>query len=147
MLKRTVTERISIGDQPTDADLEGLRREGYVGVVNLRHDGEPEQPLSTAAEGEVVQKLGMAYLRYPVGGAPLTAEGVQSVCDFIDQHAAGKVMVHCRKGGRAAALVLLQQARLHGWSPAEVHAKGKAMGLEVEGGLKTLVEQYLASPK
>jgi hypothetical protein len=29
------------------------------------------------------------------------------------------------------------------WSPAEVFAKGKAMGLEVDGGLRTLIENFL----
>ena len=43
----------------------------------------------------------------------------------------------------AAALVLLQQAKLNQWSADEALAKGKAMGLEVDGGLRTLVENYL----
>ncbi len=43
------------------------------------------------------------------------------------------------------ALLLLQQARANNWSADEVFAKGKAMGLEVDGGLKTLVETYLKS--
>ena len=52
-------------------------------------------------------------------------------------------MVHCRKGARAVALVLLQQARANKWKPEEVVARGKAMGLEVNGGLRMLVETYL----
>jgi hypothetical protein len=38
---------------------------------------------------------------------------------------------------------LLQQARAKKWSTDQVFARGKAMGLEVDGGLKTLVESYL----
>ncbi len=87
----------------------------------------------------------MDYLHYGVGSAPLSAEGVNAVADFIDQHAHGptKVLVHCRRGGRAVALLLLQQARANNWSADEVVAKGKAIGLEVNGGLKTMVEMYL----
>ena len=68
-----------------------------------------------------------------------------SVCDFVDRHAQGsqKVLVHCRKGGRALALLLLQQARANGWGADEAIARGKAMGLEVDGGLRTMVETYL----
>lgn len=145
MLKRPISETITIGDQPTEADLEALKSEGYVGVVNLRNDGEPEQPIGTAAEGEHVRGLGMDYLHYGVGSAPLTAAGVQSVSDFLDRHASGKVMVHCRKGGRAAALVLLHEARKQGWRTEEALAKGEAMGLKIEGGLRNVVEQYLQS--
>ena len=57
-----------------------------------------------------------------------------------------KVLVHCRKGGRAVALLLLQQARANKWSADEAIARGKAMGLEVDGGLKTMVETYLREP-
>jgi uncharacterized protein (TIGR01244 family) len=146
-VKRPFTATITIGDQPTEADLKQLKQEGYAAVVNLRNDGEPEQPLSTADEGAMVGKLGMDYLHYGVGAAPLSAAGVKAVSDFIDQHAQGpgKVLVHCRKGGRVVALLLLQQARANNWSADEVFAKGKALGLEVDGGLKTMVEAYLRS--
>jgi uncharacterized protein (TIGR01244 family) len=144
-VKRPITTAITVGDQPTEEDLEQLKREGYVGVVNLRNPGEPEQALSPTEEGDKVRALGMEYLHYGVGSTPLSEQGVGSVCDFVDRHAQGsqKVLVHCRKGSRAVALLLLQQARANNWSADETFAKGKAMGLEVEGGLRTLVEMYL----
>lgn len=145
-VKREITDRITIADQPTATDLAELKKEGYVGVVNLRNDGEPEQPLSVDAEGGRVQALDMAYLHYGVGSAPLSADGVEGVCDFIDRLTEeGKVLVHCRKGGRAAALVLIQQARGQGWKPEEALAKGEGAGLQLDGGLKTKVEDYLRS--
>lgn len=143
--EKPITSTITIGDQPTEDDLRRLKGEGYVGVVNLRQAGEPEQPLSPTAEGEKVEGLGMEYLHYGVGGAPLSEQGVAAVSDFVDRLAGGqgKVLVHCRRGPRAVALVLLQQARANGWKPEEVIARGKAMGLEVDGGLRMLVETYL----
>lgn len=147
-VKRAITPQITIGDQPTEDDLKTLKAEGYAGVVNLRNDGEPEQPLSTAAEGEQARALGLDYLHYGVGSAPLSESGVQSVVDFLGRHGSEKVLVHCRKGGRAAALVLLEQAQRNGWTADDAVAKGKAMGLDVEGGLRALVENYLrAHPK
>ena len=139
--ERAITSRIAIGDQPTEDDLARLKAEGYSGVVNLRNDGEPEQPLSTAAEGEKVRSLGMDYLHMGVGGSALSDAGVKSVRDFIDGH--DKVMVHCRKGGRAAAIVLIHQARANDWVASEAAAKGRGLGLEVDGGLRSIVENYL----
>jgi uncharacterized protein (TIGR01244 family) len=141
LFERAITPQITIGDQPTEADLARLKAEGYSGVVNLRNDGEPDQPLSTSAERDKVRALGMDYIHLGVGGAPLAEAGVHAVCDFIDKQ--GKVMVHCRKGGRAAALVLIHQARANGWSAAEAAAKGRGLGLEVDGGLRSIVETYL----
>jgi uncharacterized protein (TIGR01244 family) len=132
MQARTITPSITISDQPSEADLGALKEQGYLGVVNLRNDGEPEQPIGTQAEGERVKALGLNYLHVGIGGGGL-----------LDEHAANKVLVHCRKGGRAAALVLLHQAKHLGWKPDEAMDKGKSMGLEVEGGLRKMVEQYL----
>ena len=142
---RAVTPEIAIGDQPTEADLAELKKQGYSGVINLRNDGEPDQPMNTSQEGEKARALGLDYLHYGVGSAPLSETGVAAVCDFVDQHTQGsnKVLVHCRRGPRAVALVLLQQARANKWNAAEVVAKGKAMGLEVDGGLKMLVQSFL----
>ena len=99
-VKRPLTAAITIGDQPTEADLAELKREGYTAVVNLRNDGEPDQPLSTALEGTKVRELGMDYLHHGVGSASLTVQGVKEVCDFIDKHSqeSEKVLVHCRRG-------------------------------------------------
>jgi uncharacterized protein (TIGR01244 family) len=142
-LKKPITETITVGDQPDEGDLQALRDEGYLGVVNLRNDGEPEQPLDTGAEGELVKGMGLDYLHYGVSSAPLTDEGVHGVSMFLDQHAAGKTLVHCRKGGRAMAMVLLHLARKEGWKADEAFAKGAELGLTVEGGLRQLVENHL----
>ena len=69
-VKRPVTPKIIIGDQPSEEDLLECKYEGFGAVVNLRNDGEPEQPISTSAEGDKVARLGMEYLHYGVGGAP-----------------------------------------------------------------------------
>jgi uncharacterized protein (TIGR01244 family) len=142
---RAVTPEIVIADQPTEADLAELKKQGFSGIVNLRNDGEPDQPMNSSQEGEKARALGFDYLHYGVGSAPLSAQRVTAVCDFIEQHGQGasKVLVHCRRGPRAAALVLLQQAKANNWNASDVISKGKAMGLEVEGGLKMLIESYL----
>jgi uncharacterized protein (TIGR01244 family) len=142
---RTITPTIAVAGQPTEADLKSLKSEGYAAVVNLRNDGEPEQPISTAAEGDLARATGLDYLHYGVGGAPFSSVGIDSVNTLLDQHKGEKVLVHCRSGGRASAVVLLHLAQEHGWSASEAIAKGRALGLEVKGGLQLMVEQYLAS--
>lgn len=141
LFERAITSGITIGDQPTEDDLARLKAEGFTGVINLRNDGEPEQPLGIEQEGDEVRALGMAYLHMGVGGSPLGGADVRSACEFMD--AQGKVFVHCRKGGRAAAIVLIHQAEAHGWSASEAAAKGRGLGLEVDGGLRSIVENYL----
>lgn len=146
MQVRAVTESIRIAAQPSEADLRGLAGEGVRGVINLRHAGEPDQPLSPEAEGELVRSLGLDYLHQAVGGAPITAEAVASVSAFLDRHTPeGPVLLHCRKGGRAAALVLLHLAHRNGWTAPQAIAQGEAMGLSLEGNLRLMVEAFLAA--
>ncbi len=142
---RPISPTVAVAGQPTADDLKALKAEGYVGVVNLRNDGEPDQPITTSAEGDLARAEGLEYLHYGVGGAPLADPGVSSVCDFLDRHAGEKVLVHCRSGARAQALVLIREARSRGWSASEAASRGKAMGLEVKGNLQLMVEQYLAT--
>jgi uncharacterized protein (TIGR01244 family) len=141
--QRTIAPNIVIAGPPTEADLQALKNAGFVGVVNLRNDGEPEQPLSTDAEGTKARALGLDYIHMGVGAAPLLEQDVDAVCKFIDEHADGKVLVHCQRGGRAAAIVLLQKALAHGWTSAEAASKGKELGLDVDGNLRVMVETYL----
>ncbi len=147
MQARTITPGITVADQPDEADLASLNSDGYAAVVNLRNLGEPEQPISPEDEGAKGRNLGLDYLHHGIGGnRPLADQGVDVVLQFLEKHADARVLVHCRKGGRAAALVLIQQAKAHGWSASEALEKGRAMGLNVEGGLQALVEQFLAYP-
>ncbi|AMV37152.1 beta-lactamase hydrolase domain-containing protein [Planctomyces sp. SH-PL62] len=143
-LERPVTDRITIADQPDERDLSRFRDGGYAGVVNLRNDGEPEQPMDVEREGREAAALGLAYHHFGVGGTPLSDPGVAEACDFIDRESAkGKVLVHCRKGGRAAAIVLIQQARAHGWKADEAVARGRELGIILDPPLKEKVEAYL----
>ena len=141
--QKSITPTIVIADQPTEADLVGLKSAGFIAVVNLRNDGEPEQPIGTADEGEKVRALDLDYIHMGVGNQPFIEQDVDAVCSFIEAHQDGKVLVHCRKGGRAAAVILLQQSLANGWSAAEAIHKGKGLGLSVDGNLRLMVETYL----
>ena len=61
-----MAHRIRINDglsvdtgQPTREELERLAQAGFKTVVNLRMAGEPNQPLSPEAEGDVARQAGL----------------------------------------------------------------------------------------
>jgi uncharacterized protein (TIGR01244 family) len=142
-MEKPVTPHITVADQPMESELPMLKQEGFTGVINLRNPGEPDQPMDPDEEGQRVRALGMDYLHLGVGSAPLTDTLVSQFEEFLKKHAQGKVLVHCRKGSRAANMVLLHLALAQGWKPGELETRGKAMGLEVERAPLTLVENYL----
>ncbi len=142
---KAIKPELAIAGQPTEADLRALKDQGFVGVVNLRNEGEPDQPIGPSAEAKLAEAIGLEYLHYGVSNQPLSPEGVKAVSDFLTRHEGEKVLVHCRSGGRASALVLLHEARKNGWTAEEAVEKGRAMGLDVKGGLQMLVEHYLST--
>jgi protein tyrosine phosphatase (PTP) superfamily phosphohydrolase (DUF442 family) len=54
-----VSAKISAGGQPTEEDIAALKAKGVRKIINLRRDGEQNQPLSPAAEGDEVKGAGM----------------------------------------------------------------------------------------
>ena len=135
---RAVTPAIAIGDQPTEADLAELKKQGFSGIINLRNDGEPEQPMNSSQEGEKARALGLEYLHYGVGDAPLSEQGVTAFATSLTSTARGRARCSCIAGEepRPSACAYSSRPGRTKRSASEVVAKGKAMGLEVEGGLR-----------
>lgn len=144
MNRTTIRPNLDVADQPTAEELAALKAEGYRAVVNLRAAGEPDQPLDPTVEGEVAREAGLEYLNVPIGGpGPLEDEQVDAVSAFLGRHPDGKVLLHCKLGGRAAALALLHLARTEGW-PADVAIeRGREAGLTLPPKLAEKVEAYL----
>lgn len=143
MNRRSVSPRIEVAGQPTRDELQSLRAEGFVGVVNVRLDGEPEQPLSPGDEAIEVGAAGLDYLHVPVGGGPIDPSGMDAIYQFLEVHSAGKVLIHCKQGGRAQAVALLYLARRENWPVEEVIVRGLQEGFALSPGLQILVREYL----
>ena len=122
--KKQISPAVAIADQPTEDDLRALKKEGFVGVVNLRHDGEPDQPLSTVAEGEKVRALGMNYLHVGVGGAAI----VNRIGEF------GWQVPRIKREERQGACSLSQRRTHRGLAPHSTRLKAP---LEGRGSLRS----------
>jgi uncharacterized protein (TIGR01244 family) len=142
-----INERLSVGTEHPDAgDLEELARAGFRSVVNLRTGGEADQPLAPAEEGRVVERLGMAYLHYPVAGDDLDA----AVVDAFRADLEGlprPLFAHCASGKRSGAFLMMHVASETGMTGNETLDRAKAMGFpcdapEVETFVRTYVDDH-----
>ena len=106
MKRGKISDRISVGGQPTEDDLKLLSAEGFVGIINLRRDGEQNQPLSPAEQGMAAAAAGFKYFHIPVDSSDPKREQVEAVRNALDQ-IEGPVFVHCQGGGRACTMALL----------------------------------------
>ncbi len=130
MPERTkLTDKVTVGGQPSVDELRELRAQGFVAVVNLRTDGEADQWLSPNSEAFAAHEVGLDYRHLPVAVPQLRPDHVRSLRDAIDA-APGPVFVHCHAGQRACALSLLATAR-PGARGEELMARAALAGLPV----------------
>ena len=125
-----LSEKVAVGGQPTVDDLRRLREQGFAAVVNLRQDGEVNQPLPPKAEGFAAMDSGLSYSHVPVVLGDLDPEQVRKVRAAIEA-ASGPVYVHCGAGQRAVALSLLAIAAGPGVRGDDLIARAAATGLPI----------------
>jgi protein tyrosine phosphatase (PTP) superfamily phosphohydrolase (DUF442 family) len=64
-MRKTISQRVSVGEQPQKADMEELKKDEVTTVVNLRVAGE-ETPLTPAEERALAEKLGLQHHHLPI---------------------------------------------------------------------------------
>jgi len=64
-MREAISQRVSVGGQPQQSDLEELKKDGVTTVVNLRVAGE-DTSLTPAEERALAEKLGLQYHHLPI---------------------------------------------------------------------------------
>jgi len=140
-----INEAITIGAQPSEAELKAMAEDGVKAVINLRADGEDMQPMPPEAEGKKVQAFGMKYITLPVA----IKEAGPDLVDRFRQALAETpkpVFVHCRLGKRAGAFVMMDQAVQQGWSGQQTLDMAEDMGFECDNeDMEQFVKDYIDS--
>lgn len=138
-----VSDQITVGAQPSEAELKTMADEGTRTVISLRTEGESMQRLSPEEEGEVVRKFGMEYVHLPVSMEDADAELVDRFREALDR-VPKPVFVHCRLGKRAGAFVMMDQAVERGMSGKKTIQRAEEMGFECdEEALAGFVREYV----
>lgn len=142
-----VSAKVSAGGQPSEEDIAALKAAGVRKVINLRREGEQNQPLDPAAEGEAVKRAGLEYLHIPVDPKNLDPSSAAAVAKAIEE-SDGPVYVHCAAGGRAVTHALLAEAKAQGSSADKVFKKAEEIGAPVtDEGFKAYVRTVAGDGK
>lgn len=140
---KKITDDITVGGQPTAADITQLKNDGFRTIVNLRTEGEDDQAMSPEQEREAVENAGMKYVHLPVSSATM---GPDTVDKFRAQLPTfeGPVLVHCHAGMRAGAFTMMATAAEKGWSGEDTLQKAEEMGFSCEAPqLRQFVRSYV----
>jgi uncharacterized protein (TIGR01244 family) len=103
-MRKAISQKVSIGDQPRETDLEQLKKDGVATVVNLRVAGE-DTPLTPSEEQALAQKLGLEYYHLPISLDKLDTAQVKELREILG-NSQGPIFVHCGMGQRACAFSL-----------------------------------------
>lgn len=115
-----VSESVVTGGQPTQAQLEAARAEGFEAVVNLAPHDQAERALPD--EAGLVESLGMAYHHIPVNWLMPLTEDFTKFVQTMDDLADRKVLVHCAANYRVSAFYSTYAMKRHGWSAQQADA-------------------------
>ena len=138
-----INDDITVGPQPTSAQLQQLQSDGIQSIVNFRVEGEDEESLPPQIEGDTVRAAGMTYLHIPVTLKAMTGESVDR---FRSAYAElpKPVFAHCKSGKRAAAMAMMNIAVDEGITAEQTFENAKTMGIELgQPELESFMQNYI----
>jgi len=107
-----INEKFSTGGQPTVADLEQAKKDGFKTVINLQ---EPEE-YRTIPEEATARRLGMRWYSIPVVYRQPTFDKVDEFLRVTDAAENQPTLVHCTMNIRAGAFFMIRRILRDGWT-------------------------------
>lgn len=138
-----ISDQITVGPQPAADEFEQLKEQGFRSIVNLRTEGEEEQPLTPEEEGRVVRDLGLEYLNIPVSMKEIKPDQVDRFRSELAR-LPKPMFAHCKGGKRAGAFAMMHIACEQGMSGDATLQQAMDMGFECDKPeLKEFVRKYV----
>jgi uncharacterized protein (TIGR01244 family) len=138
-----INDQITVGAQPSEAELKAMADSGFESVINLRTSDEPMQRLSPEEEGQIAKRLGLDYGHIPVSMESADEELVDRFRQTLDR-LPKPVYIHCRLGKRAGAFAMMDQAVEQDISGRQAIQTAEQMGFQCdEEALARFVRDYV----
>ncbi|MFK7825190.1 MAG: sulfur transferase domain-containing protein [Oligoflexales bacterium] len=133
---------IYFSGQPSDSDLQLLKKQGFIAVINLRRSQE-DQYLEKN-ERQKVAELGLKYENLPINpGQAISDNFIDSVTLLVKKHrGSGKILIHCSSGNRVGMWLGGHFYKDHKFSKQESMDLAIRLGLKKEKAIEK-VENYL----
>lgn len=139
--------KLSRSGQPTLADFQWLKDNGWKSDINLRIDGDHSPEVSDDAKIPGFSALGFNYLKIQMldGAAPTDAQAEQFL-NFVTDPANQPAHVHCRGGiGRAGIMVVLYRYAVEGWPLDQAFAESKLFQGGIDDAQKNWIIKWAQS--
>ena len=135
-----VDATVGCGGATDPSAMAGLKKEGYVSVINLRLP--TEEGANIDAARAAAQTAGLKYIHLPFNAAMPDAKVVSDFLGAVADKSNQPVFIHCGSANRVGAMWMIKRVLQDGWTVERAQAEGEAIGLQ-NPQLKEFAANYI----
>lgn len=122
-----VDATVGCGGAVDPSAMAGLKKEGFVSVINLRMANEPGADVD--AGKAAAQAAGLKYIHLPFNVAMPDSKVVDAFLAAVADKSNQPVFIHCGSANRVGGVWMIKRALQDGWTVEKAQAEGEAIGL------------------
>lgn len=122
-----VDATVGCGGATDPSAMAGLKKEGFVSVINLRLASEPGADID--AGRAAAQAAGLKYIHLPFNVAMPDTKVVDQFLAAVADKSNQPVYIHCGSANRVGGVWMIKRALQDGWALDRAQAEGEAIGL------------------
>ena len=122
-----VDATVGCGGAVDPAAMAGLKKEGYVSVINLRLP--TEEGADVEAGRAAAQAAGLKYIHLPFNAAMPDSKVVDSFLAAVGDKSNQPVFIHCGSANRVGGMWMIKRALKDGWTIDRAREEAEAIGL------------------
>ena len=122
-----VDATVGCGGAVDPAAMVGLKKEGYVSVINLRLP--TEEGANVEAGRAAAQAAGLKYIHLPFNAAMPDSKVVDSFLAAVGDKSNQPVFIHCGSANRVGGMWMIKRALKDGWPIERAREEAEAIGL------------------
>lgn len=135
---------VACGGATETSALEGLAKDGFKSVINLRQAS--EQNANIEQNAARTKELGMKYIHIPFNPAQPDTKVVDNFLAAVADKSNQPAYIHCGSASRVGSLWLVKRVMQDGWTIEKATEEAKAIGLRGEP-LEKFALNYIATHK
>jgi uncharacterized protein (TIGR01244 family) len=135
---------VACGGATETSALDGLRKDGFRTVINLRMP--TEQGANIEQNTAYAKEIGLNYISLPFNGAAPEAKAVDTFLGAIANKANQPVFVHCGSASRVGGMWFIKRVLQDGWEMDKAMEEAKLIGLN-NPVLEKFAVEYINSHK
>jgi uncharacterized protein (TIGR01244 family) len=139
-----VDATVGCGGATDPSAMAGLKKDGFVSVINLRTAGEAGAEIE--ASRAAAQAAGLKYIHLPFNGANPDPKVFDDFLSAVADKSNQPVFVHCASASRVGAAWMVKRVLQDGWALDKARTEAEAIGL-ASPQLAAFATDYINSHK